>query len=55
MRENLVIKVSEIADAPASFKSDLWKPFGFLVSGNEKERRRGQSENDKVPTLPDQN
>lgn len=31
-------RVCEIADASASFKSDRWKHFGFLVSRNEKEK-----------------
>lgn len=29
-------KVCEIADARVSFKSDVWKYFGFLVSRDEK-------------------
>lgn len=29
-------KVCEIADVPASFKSDMWKYFGFPVAGNKK-------------------
>lgn len=31
-------RLCEIADASASFKSDRWKHFGFLVSKNEKEK-----------------
>lgn len=30
-------KGCEIADAPVSLKSDVWKHFGFAVSRNDKE------------------
>lgn len=29
-------KACETVGAPVRFKSDAWKHFGFLVSGNEK-------------------
>lgn len=28
-------KLAKVAAAPASFKSDAWKHFGFHVSGNK--------------------
>lgn len=32
-------KVCEIADAPVSLKSDMWKCFGFCMTRNENEKR----------------
>lgn len=40
------VKVCEIAAAPASFRSDAWKRFGFPVSRNEKGDKGLQSEPD---------
>lgn len=55
MRGKLSDKVCETADAPARFKPDKWKHFGFTVRRNEKEEKVMDRRENNMQTLLEYN